>query len=110
MQNQTDSGPKVSVEQISRQAGAASDLWVVGWRIQTYKSKIPHNRDHQRLGLEVEEGDQRRTGYDGQTAKPENIPDGIGEKKEYVRRVHEVINISHRLPSVFDNRKFPESH
>ncbi len=52
MQNQTDSGPKVSVEQISRQAGAASDLWVVGWRIQNLSEKrielltarLPHSQ------------------------------------------------------------------
>jgi len=52
MQNQTDSGPKVSVEQISRQAGGASHLWVVGWRIQNLSEKriellsarLPHSQ------------------------------------------------------------------
>jgi hypothetical protein len=52
MQNRTASGPRVSVEQISRQAGAASLLWVVGWQIQNLSeqriellsARLPHSQ------------------------------------------------------------------
>lgn len=52
LQNQIDSGPKVSVEQVSRQAGAASHLWVICWQVQNLSERriellaalLPHSQ------------------------------------------------------------------